>query len=165
MATSTIQATLQSYLSVTETFGAGVNGQNTATFAPTNELVVLNAGTTPPVSLHAPVTQALTAGAATLDLTNLPGITAGEIVNATGLKAQLVKFENPLTNANSITVRAGAATPYLLLGAAWTLTLAPGQSAGPFNLAGAAPVVGAGAKNIDLVGTGTQSLIAHFVFG
>lgn len=161
---STVQVNVGSTLGVAETFSAGLPGQNTAAFAPLNETLSLNAGTTPPASQHATFNAALTAGAGTIDLTNLPGITAGEVVNGTGLKVQVAKFLNPLTNANPITLKFGALNPYNLLGASWQVSLAPGQSL-LVNGNAATPAIAAGAKNIDISGTGAQALSVHLVLG
>jgi hypothetical protein len=45
------------------------------------------------------------------------------------------------------------------------MTLLPGQSSGPFYLADGAPVIGSGAKNIDISGTGVQALDVILILG
>lgn len=117
---------------------------------------VLTGSTTPPVTTCAHFSKALVAGVATIDLTALTG-TNGAAVDMTGLKIQFFKFKNPITNANPITVTFGAANPYLLGGAAWKYILQPGQWIAGFGN-DATPDVAAGAKNIDISGTGTQAL-------
>ena len=123
----------------------------------------LSGSTTPPVSLCASFVKALSSGTGTIDLTALVG-TNGVAVDGTGLKVRAFKFINPATNANPITIKFGAANPYNLLGASWQIVLAPGQEAQSY-LKDGAPVVGSGAKNIDLSGTGTQALQCQVVLG
>ena len=130
-----------------------------------NSSATLNAASTPSVSKMASFQKALSGGAATIDLTALVG-TNGAAVDFTGLKAAAVKFQNPATNANAITVKAGASNAYLLHGASWSIILQPGEEylwkAGVVN---AAPTVGASLKNIDLAGTGTQALNCELIAG
>lgn len=161
---STITATLTSNLQANETFSGGLPGNNTVPFAPLNESVTLNATTSPAATKHTPFSQPLTSGSATVDLTNLPGCTADEVVNGTGLKVQLIKLQNPATNANAITVAQGGSNAYGLLGSTFSITLQPGQSVA-INGDGATPTVGSGAKNLALTGTGAQALNIHVVFG
>ena len=71
----------------------------------------LNAASTPPVTKVAALQAALTAGAATVDLTSLTG-TNGATVDGTGLRVQAMKLRNPSTNANAITVVEGASNGY-----------------------------------------------------
>lgn len=125
----------------------------------------LTAATTPPVTMQAAGTIALVAGAATLDLTSLPDYngTAGQ-QDGTGLKVQRAIFHNPPTNANDVTIVQGAANAYGLLGATFSITLAPDQKA-QFDLDDASPDVASGAKNIDISGTGSQELDYHIVLG
>ena len=87
-----------------------------------NTSKALNGATTPPVTKVAYGTQLLTAGAATLDLTALTGTNSGAI-SGTGLKVQVAKFQALATNANSITIVAGASNPYKLLGEANSLRI------------------------------------------
>ena len=71
----------------------------------------LTASTTPPVTKVAAFEKALSAGAATIDLTNLTG-TNGATVDGTGLKVQVLKIKNKATNANPITIKTGLTDGY-----------------------------------------------------
>lgn len=122
----------------------------------------LNANTTPPATAGAAFLQALAAGVATVSLAALPGY-GGATINGTGLKVRAYKFQNPASNANAITIKFGASNPYLLLGAAWSIVLNPGDEVQ--GLVTAAPTVAGGALNIDLSGTGTQALNIALILG
>lgn len=123
----------------------------------------LSATTTPAATKTASFQKALSGGAATIDLTALTG-TNSAAVDFTGLKVQHARFQNPSTNANNITVKFGAASAYLLLGAAWSVILAPGMEV---LLRGnnATPIVSGSLKNIDLSGTASQALNVQLVAG
>ncbi len=127
-----------------------------------NKTETLTASTTIPVTKTASFQKALSSGTATIDLTSLTGSNGATVVG-TGLKVQIAKFANPTGNA-SIGLTFGASNPYNLLGAAFQFTLLAGQE---ITLYGndATPDVGSGAKNIDLVGTGTQVLNCIIVLG
>ncbi len=163
---STITVLYTSKVTVVETFSGATDGDNTATFAPLNEDATFTASTTVPVTKHASFTQALSSGTATIDLTTLPGITADETVNGTGLKVQFLKLINPSTNANKIVASNGASNPYRLDGltTAWSITLAPGQAV-LLELNDAADDVSGSHKTIDLAGTLVQTLSVQIVFG
>jgi|SRR6185312_9312151 len=165
--TSSISVAYGSLITVTETFtGFTAPNNEDITVSGINESGTLTATTTPPATLQTQFNQALTAGAATIDLTALPGLNADEVVNGNGLKVQLVKFKNPSANANKITISQGASNAYRLDGATnWTISLAPGQSAGPFYLDAASDVISSTHKTIDLAGTGTQTLQVAVVMG
>lgn len=137
---------------------------NTVTISGLNETETFTASTSVPVTKVSSFSQALTAGAATINLAALPGLTAEETVVGTGLKVQLMKLRNKSTNANPITVAKGAANGSTLLGAAWTVTLQPGQSL-LFNGDEGTPDVAAGDRTIDLTGTGAQILEVVIVLG
>lgn len=107
--------------------------------------------------------KALSAGAATVDLTSLTNV-LGTSESLTGLKVQGVVFLNPSSNANAITIAKGASNGYELLGSGFTFTLQPGQTAA-FRLFEASPDVGSGAKTIDLSGTASQELYIILVAG
>lgn len=123
----------------------------------------LNAASTPPATLMAAFEQALSSGAATIDLTALTG-TNGATVNMNGLKVQAFKIKAKTTNANPITLTAGASNGIDLLGSSWSVTLQPGQE---FLFYGndATPDVASGDRTIDLAGTGTQAVEVIVVAG
>ena len=124
---------------------------------------VLGASTTPPVTKYAGFLQALSTGTATIDLTSLTG-TNGAAVTGLGLKLQAAKFTATSTNTGTITLVEGASNGYEMLGNAFSIILQPGQW---FMFYGndAAPDVAAGAKTIDLSGTGSESVDCELVFG
>lgn len=130
------------------------------------ESFTLNATSTPAVSKKACNALALTTGAATIDLTSMPGKNPDETVNGTGLKPQLIKFRNKSTNANKMVVSQGASNPVLIDGVTttWSIPLAPGQSV-TLSLDGAATTVGSGAKIIAIAGTGSQVFEYEIVMG
>jgi hypothetical protein len=162
---STVTATYISQVTVVETFtGDFVGSDNTVTVDGLNNTTVLTASTTVPVTKQAAFAKALSSGTGTIDLTALPGMTADETVNGTGLKVQVCKLANPAANANAITVAKGASSGYAMIGSSFTITLQPGQEH-TFYLNDAAPDIGSGAKNLDLTGTGTQALDVLFVMG
>ena len=152
-------------LTVTEILAANVAslGDKTVQHTAFNKTARLDSTTTPPVSLVAAFQQALDGGAATIDLAALVG-TNGATVDATGKKVQAVKFANPSTNDNAITVAVGAANGYDLSGAAFSITLQPGQEFVYFGN-DATPDVAAGDKTLDLAGTLAQVLNCIIVLG
>lgn len=160
---STISLDYAMELTVTKTFtDEPVGANDTITIDGYNSSGTLNSGTSVPVTKEATGTKALSAGAGTLDLTAIPGVDG--TVDATGLKVQACKLICPTTNANPVTVTEGASNGYELLGNAFTFILKPGQHVTLY-LDEDAPDVAAGAKNIDLAGTGSQELDYEFIFG
>lgn len=127
-----------------------------------NRTVSMSATTTVVATTVVAETFALTAGAATIDLTNLVG-SNNNVVNATGLKLKAIKAYNAVGNS-VITMKAGATNPYLAFGASWSITLDADQEIMAY-LANAAPAVSGTTKSIDLAGTGTQALKIMFIFG
>ncbi len=123
----------------------------------------INAASSVPATKVAAFRKSLTAGAATIDLTSLVG-TNSAVVDGTGLKVQAIKVKAPTTNTAAITVAEGASSGYELLGNGFTFAVKPGQEA-LFFLNEGAPDVALDAKNIDLSGTGTESLDVIVVLG
>ena len=105
----------------------------------------------------------LIAGALTLDLTALPDAILGT-TTMVGLKLRHIQLSAPSTNAGPLTIKPGAANAYNLWVGAGGLILAAGDSQvlGPLN---GSPAVAAGVKNLDLSGTGTDSLSVVLGFG
>lgn len=154
-----------SIVTVKQTLDTGINSSasdRTVTQDQINTTKTLSAGTTPPVTKMIWVNQALTAGAKTLDLTSLTG-TNGASVTFSGLKVQSAKFKNPTGNA-AMTIKFGAANPYNLLGASWTLILLAGQEITVYGN-DATPDVAGGAKDIDIAGTGSEIIEVQLVAG
>lgn len=127
-----------------------------------NTLKTLNASSTPAVTKFVRFDQALTASSATIDLTSMTG-TNGASVDFTGLKVQVAKFKNQSGNA-AMTIKFGAANPYNLLGASFTLIL-PDEGEITLYLPEGAPDVAGGAKDIDLAGTGSEILEVQLFAG
>ncbi len=158
---ATIGVTWQGILSavhtVTGTFIS--SGDATLTTALSSESLVLNAGTTPPVTKIASGSKALSSGSGTLDLTSLPGLTADETVTMLGLKVQFLILRNKSTNANVMTVSKGASNGYGLnaAGGSWSIPLDPNAIA-IYRIPDSAPDVASGARTIDIAGTGSQEL-------
>lgn len=162
---ATVTAAVVSQLNVVSTFSGYASPlDNTLTVSGMNESLTLTASTTPPVTKQTSFQQALSSGSATVNLAALPGLTAEETVNLTGLKVQALKLRNLSTNANSITVAKGASNGHTLLGSSWTVTLQPGQSH-LYYFNNAAPTVASGDRTIDLTGTGAQVLEVQLVAG
>lgn len=112
----------------------------------------------PAVTKLAYFSKALSTGTGTIDLTSLTG-TNGATVDLTGLKVCLMKFRNPSTNANTITVAKGASNGFGLTtsGTTFSIPIPPGGEVTIFCDEGT-PDVGGGAKTLDLTGTGSQTL-------
>lgn len=162
----TISVGYVSQVAVVETLG-GVfvsPGDNTITSG-INTQMTLNASSTPPASKDSEGTIAMTAGAATIDLTSLPDKNGNAgAVTLTGLRLAVVKLRNKATNANPITVAKGASNGCTSLGAAFSITLQVGEE---MTLLGQnlAAVVDGTHKTFDLSGTGSQVLEFEFVAG
>lgn len=155
-------------LTITETLEGDFVDPNNATvgFNGLDTDETLTGSSAPPVTKHAEDSLALTAGAATINLAALPGKTAEETVNFTGLKLQYAIFGNPATNANKIKIAKGASNGYgtCASGDDWDVTLSPGQRF-KLELDDAAPDVASGARTLDVTGTGTQVLDYQLVAG
>lgn len=160
-----VRVNYQSSLTVRETLETNVPAASDAEIVHSgfDTNAALNSASTPTATKHAAFSKALSAGAATIDLTALTG-TGGVTVDGTGLKVVACKFQNPSTNANNIQVCFGASNAYLLgTNAAWKVTLCPGDEyLGKFH---ANPSIDSTHKNIDLAGTGTQALNCEIVLG
>lgn len=158
-----VSAGYVSQCSVTRTFsGEGIGSQNQIGVNGLNTSATLNAGSTPAASKDTAFTFALTAGAGTIDLTNITDPNLGT-VSLSGITPNLVKLQNPATNANAITVKQGATNGYTGLGASFLVTIPPGGEVLLYAIGGS--TVGAGSKTLDLTGTGTQALNVQIVAG
>jgi hypothetical protein len=157
---STISASLKIELAVTETLTTAESPLIDSGDSTVKEKIsvskTLSASSTPDGELHAAMQIAMTAGAATIDFTALTRH-GGGAVSFNGKIVRCVVFENPATNANSITIAEGAANGLALLGAAFSIILKPGHSIG-INLDDDGPTVGAADKNVDITGTASQVL-------
>ena len=104
----------------------------------------------------------MTAGAATLDLRACEG-TQGA-VDLNGLKPRVIIIEAKAGNANPITIAKGASNGYTGFGAAFSITLQPGQKV-MIDDNGAGTAVSGTVKTLDVSGTGTQGLNYMIVGG
>jgi 2-succinyl-5-enolpyruvyl-6-hydroxy-3-cyclohexene-1-carboxylate synthase len=164
-----VNVTYRSDLTVAEVLETGVSGVATAAKKTVTHdkyntgPTTLSAATTPAASKVAEFEAALTAGAASIDLSALVG-TNGATVVGTGLKVQAFKFRAKSTNTGPITIAKGASDGYGLLGAAFSVALAPGAEMQSLT-AGGSPAVGSSAKTLDLSGTGTDVLEVAIILG
>jgi hypothetical protein len=159
--TTTYASTVTTVETLETNVPAASAGDKTVTHNGFNSSAALNAGSTPPATKCAYFTQALTAGAATIDLTALTG-TNGATVNGTGLKLQVLKIKN--LGANTLTITTGASNGYAVAGADFSVALAQNQE---FTFYGndATPEIASDAKTIDLAGTSAQTSQVTIVMG
>jgi len=150
-------------LTVTEILAGNVVGLSDKTVKHTtlNKSETKDADSTPAVTLVATFAQA---GSGTIDLNALTG-TNGATVDGEGLKVQAIKMSNPSTNANVITATFGAAHPYNLAGAAWSVALLPGQEFVFYGNDATPDIEDGVASNIDVTATGVQPLNCCIVMG
>ncbi len=150
-----VQLTYRSAADILETFDTGTSGAG-KTDAPFNTSAVLNSSSTPAVTEGGFCTQALTAGAATIDLTSV-STSRGRSMTFSGLKIRSIRLVNPSTNTGSITIAKGASNGYTGFGSSFSVTLKPGQEWSFYDGANGVAVSGS-VKTLDLSGTGTESL-------
>jgi hypothetical protein len=162
----TVRASFAGSLTVVETLTGSyvLTTDNTVTLQLGTSSLTLDGTTTPAVTKGTVFGKALSSGVGTIDLTALPGLTAEETINGTGLKVIIMILRGKATNTGPITVTFGAANPYLLLGSGFSLKLQPGQQQDLYLLA-LAPTIGSGAKNLDLAGTGSEVLEVGLAMG
>jgi len=149
MSVTIVSVTTKSEITCVEqlTLGPGATTRTTDGGANTTQLK-LTPASTPAVSAKSHFAQALSGGAATIDLTALKD-SQNNTIAATGLRVQAVKVQNP--NADALVVTPGVSNGYGL-----TFTVPP-QGEVLITSASLLPVVGSGAKNLALAGTGTES--------
>jgi len=127
-----------------------------------NTAKTLNVDSTPPVTKVANFEQALTVGAATIDLTSLAG-TNGASIDGTGLRVQMLKLRNKDAN-NPVTIEEGASNGYDGFGSGFSVTIAEeGEVTLLTNDAGTD--IGATNKTLDLSGTGSEEVEVSIVMG
>lgn len=162
---STLNVEIVSNITITETLSNGYLDatRNRVTYTGLNAKTNLDATTTPAVSKVSVFAQAMTAGAATIDLTALTG-TDGQVVDGTGLKVRAVKLRNKSGNTSAITIQPGASDGYNLAGAAFKIAVEIGQSV-TLELGTMAPTIGPTAKNIGITGTLAEVLECAIVMG
>lgn len=153
-------------LNVTETVGTDAAGyassnRNSVQFTGGRKEETLTGSTTPAVTTHAVGAQALSAGAATIDLRTLTGLN-GVAVDLNGLKPRYILLHN--TGANSMTAAKGASNGYTGLGSAASIEIKAGcRALIEFGENGTA--VSNTVKTLDVTGTGAQVLKYQIVAG
>jgi len=159
-----VTATFTEILAAAQAPGAASEAARTVTQAGFNTAQrTLKSDSSPPVTCGALFQQALTAGAATIDLTALDGLN-DKAVNGTGLRVQLLRLKAPSSNANPITVAKGSSNGYDGFGSVFSVTLQPGAEVTILtNDAGSD--IGAGNKTLDLTGIGSQALDVEIIMG
>ena len=171
---ATYTAQVNQSLSITENWAEADepgSSRRKNTYDAFNTAASLNATSTPPVSKAAVSQVALVAGAKTIDLTAAPHKVAGTTVSVdgTGLKVQGFLIRVPATNVHALTIAPGASNAYNLLGAAFLVTLYPGDVIElAKRLDANMPDVAAGAKNIlfgDASAGGTETFDLAILFG
>jgi hypothetical protein len=162
-----VNVAYQAKVAVTETLESNVpatpTGSRSVVHSAWDSAKTLKSDSTPPATKVAAFEQALTGGAATIDLAALAG-TNGATVAGSGLRVQVLRVKAPATNGNPITIAKGASNGYDGLGASFSHTLVPGGEA-TFFLNDAGGDVGGSNKNLDLAGTGVQVLQVEIVLG
>ncbi len=154
-----------SSVTVVETFLTPADASdNTITYTGYNEISDLTSLTSVPATKYSYTSVNLSSGALTLDFTTLAGRAVDQTVDGTALRVQFLKLRNKSSNANSMLFVFGASNPYTGLGAAFNMTLKPGQSA-LFSLADGGPDVGSGCRTLDITGTGSQTVEYAVVLG
>lgn len=161
-----VSATIGMTLTVVETFTANVpfvsSTRNSITHSGLTESETLGAATSPTATVLAQGDFALTAGTGTLDLTALEG-TQGT-VSLSGLKPRAIIVRAKAANANPITIDVGASNGYTGFGAAFNITLQPGQKV-MIEDNGAGTAVSGTVKTLDLTGTSAQGIDYMIVGG
>lgn len=163
----TVTADLQGVLSIKQAFDStslpgATGGGATLTHSAFNEAVTLSSSTVTITKCWV-TSKAMSAGAATIDLTSLTDLTQTG-TTLSGLKVQAVYFGNPSTNANAITITEGGTNGHALMGSAWKIILQPGQWIVWFGNE-ASQDVGASDLSWDISGTGSQALDIALVAG
>ena len=132
-----------------------------------NTVKTLKPTTTPAATRDAYTEVTLTAGTATLDLTNLPGGETGT-VDLTGLKVQVLKVKAVdaagADTPHAVTAAEGASNGYTGGGGGWQAPAPPGGEA-VFYWAGGASAVGPTNKTIDFTGTGGEKFLVCVIAG
>ena len=165
---SVTRATVGITLDVVEALAVDAAGyasatRNSVTYNGGDLAVNLSPTSTPAATAHAVGSKALSSGTGSLDLTALTGLN-GVAVSLDGLKPRAILFENPIANANPITIAKGASNGYTGIGASATITLQPGEKV-LFYEGAAGTAVSSTVKTFDLTGTGSQALKYQIVAG
>lgn len=161
-----VSVTLEQVLSVRETLETNVPAATNPviTHSKFNVESSLNADSAVPATNVIAIEGNLTAGADTIDLTNLAQSGGGSF-DATGKRLQAFIIINPATNTVQQSWVPGASDGYNLFGnASGRYDPMPGQSALFFGF-DKLPEVSSSAKTIDITGDGTEVYKILMVFG
>lgn len=160
-----VAVTYEAKVTVVETLpnntGSAPDNTRKITHTNYNESATLNSTSTPPATLNAQWLQALTAGAATVNLTALTG-TNGATIDGTGLKPQIIRIKN--LGANTLTIKKGAANGHNAFTATDGFVVQPGGHVQIFTNDNTDDV-DATHKNWDLSGTAAQTSEWTIVLG
>lgn len=151
---ASVEVVYKSGVDVTERFDTSTTAGGKTTF-PFASTVKLGAATSPAASEAGYCTQAMTAGAATIDLTSV-ATSRGRTMTYSGLKIRAIRLYNPSTNA-SITVAKGASNGYTGFGSAFSIVLRPGYEVTIYD-GGNGVAVSGSVKTLDISGTGSEVL-------
>lgn len=162
MATTVSQANIVSDVNVKEKLSKSTLEDKIVTHRIKDEQILTSATTIDAELVYSGMTT-LSDGSATLDLKALTNA-EGDTIVTEGKKVRVFKAKATSTNANALTLAAGASNGYLLGGAAWKFALSASDSIMTIHNNNA-PAVGDSSKNIDLTGTGAQSVDIVIVFG
>ena len=144
---------------------SGASGKQVTSDALNPAQTTYNPTSSPPGKYYSSQTLSLVAGVATIDLTALPGLQAA--IDGSGLKLNALRIRGEADGSNAkLTIAEGAANPYELFGAANPIEYPAGCSkCFTFEFDDALADIAAGAKNIDLAGTGTDSFFIEIIVG
>ena len=162
MASSASKATIKMLLEVIEDLGLSTVTDDQVTHK-YEKSGIYTSTSTPDVALVYEGTVALTAGTATLDLTNVSD-KGGNTIATTDLKVRMIYARPTTTNTGALTLTEGSSNGYELFGSGWTIALTAGQEFVAF-CDSDTPDVTASTCEIDLSGTGTESIDLLIVFG
>lgn len=161
-----VSAAYESKLTVTETLADTFLNTNSKSvkYDGMNTALTLDANSSPAVvTKSAAFEKAMSSGAGTIDFRALVG-TNGGAIDGNGLKVQAIKLINKANNANAITIVPGASNGLNLFGAAFSITLSPGQEITAY-FKEQGTDIDATHKTIDISGTGSQVLQVIVVMG
>jgi hypothetical protein len=164
----TVSVTFNMRMDVTETLDVDVDSaaQPVIQHSALSIKKTLNASSTPAATKHSQQVYSLSGGAKTIDLTALLS-TYGKVLDCTGLKVRLIRFEN--LGTATMTIGKGASSGYDLFGGTIAPAVAAPDGTTPTGLMqsfgdGLAAVDGTH-KTIDVTGTGTDQFALSLVLG
>ncbi len=161
-----VSLTLRGTVTVVETLTGNTDSASAAnrvvTHTQFSESQNLTAGTTPPVTTVAAFVQALTGGAATIDLNALTGTNAAT-VSLNGLKVQAFMIKN--LGANTMTLTNAGGNAYPMFGATLNIVLNQNQWALLYGNDSTPDVNSGVADDLTLAGTASQTCEIIIVAG